>query len=131
MSKPLPPVNAESDAYWAACAEGRLTLQRCDDCQHVQFYHRLLCSACGSRALSLVDASGKGRVRTFTIIRRAVSEAFEPDVPYVVALIELAEGPTMMTNVVHCDAESVRIGQPVTLTFESRGEVSVPQFQPE
>ncbi len=129
--KPLPPINPASQPFWDACAQGRLLLQRCGDCGHLQLYPRLLCAACGSRTLGWVEASGRGTVKTFTIIRRAVSAAFEPDAPYVVALVELEEGPTLMSNIIGCDPASVAIGQPVRVTFEKRAEgVAVPQFEP-
>ncbi|MCY3795976.1 MAG: Zn-ribbon domain-containing OB-fold protein [Gammaproteobacteria bacterium] len=129
--KPLPPINPATQPFWDACAQGRLLLQRCGDCGHLQLYPRLLCAACGSRTLGWVEASGRGTVKTFTIIRRAVSAAFEPDAPYVVALVELEEGPTLMSNIIGRDPASVAIGQPVRVTFEARGEgIAVPQFEP-
>ena len=129
--KPLPPINPATQPFWDACAQGRLLLQHCGDCGHLQLYPRLLCAACGSRTLGWVEASGRGTVKTFTIIRRAVSAAFEPDAPYVVALVELEEGPTLMSNIIGRDPASVAIGQPVRVTFEARGEgIAVPQFEP-
>ncbi len=131
LQKPLPPVDAVSQAYWARCAAGELTLQRCDACGHLQHYPRIACTSCQSRALSLVAASGRGTIRSFTVIRRAVSAAFEADVPYVVALIRLEEGPTMMSNVINADVEALEIGQAVEVTFEHRGEgMAIPQFVP-
>jgi uncharacterized OB-fold protein len=129
--KPVPIANAETAAFWAGCNEGRLLLQRCGSCDARQFYPRLLCTRCGSRELEWQAASGAATIRTFTIIRRAVSEAFESDVPYVVALVALAEGPTLMSNIVDCDPEALFIGQPVTLTFEQRGDQAIPQFTPD
>ena len=131
QGKHLPPVNAETAPYWEGCREGELRLQRCAACAGLQFYPRLLCSHCGARELTWAVASGNGRVRSFTIVRRAVSAAYEQDVPYVVALIELQEGPTMMSNVVGCDPEAVEIGMPVRVTFERwTDEISMPLFQP-
>ena len=131
MDKPLPPVHAESAAYWRACAEGRLVIQCCRDCGAHQFYPRLVCAACGSDALRWVEASGFATLKTWTVIRRAVSAAFAADVPYVVALVELEEGPTLMTNLVACDYETLEIGQPLRVTFEQRGpDLRIPQFQP-
>ncbi|MEZ5596912.1 MAG: Zn-ribbon domain-containing OB-fold protein [Pseudomonadales bacterium] len=128
--KPLPPVDAESRAYWEACNTGRLLLQRCAACASVQFYPRVLCAQCGAASPEPVDASGHGIIRTFTIIRRAVSAAFDADVPYVVALIELAEGPTMMSNIIDSPLEAVAIGAPVQLTFERRSDaINIPQFR--
>ena len=132
MEKPLPPVNAESAPFWDACAEGRLLLQGCRDCGERQFYPRLVCAGCGGNALDSAEASGRGRIKSWTVIRRAVSAAFDDDVPYVVALVELDEGPTMMTNLVGCDVERLEMGQRVRVTFERRGpNLRVPQFQPE
>jgi uncharacterized OB-fold protein len=130
LAKPLPPVDAESRNYWTACNEGRLVLQKCAACGHVQHYHRILCTKCGGDRLADVDAAGTGTVRSFTVIRRAVSSAFDADVPYVVALIELAEGPTMMSNLVESPLEHITIGAPVELTFERRSdEINIPQFR--
>jgi uncharacterized OB-fold protein len=130
LSKPLPPVDAQSRSYWAACNEARLVLQKCTSCGQVQHYHRILCARCGADGLTEIAAAGTGTVRSFTVIRRAVSSAFDADVPYVVALIELAEGPTMMSNLVESPLENVRIGSPVQLTFERRSEeINVPQFR--
>ena len=84
-----------------------------------------------SENLEWVKASGRGQVLTFTIVRRAVSEAYAADVPYVVALIQLDEGPTMMSNVIQCDPETLKIGSPVQVVFEDWSEeISVPQFRP-
>jgi uncharacterized OB-fold protein len=84
-----------------------------------------------SENLEWVKASGRGQVLTFTIVRRAVSEAYAADVPYVVALIQLDEGPKMMSNVVQCDPETLKIGSPVQVVFEDWSEeFSIPQFRP-
>jgi uncharacterized OB-fold protein len=81
--------------------------------------------------LEWVKATGRGQVLTFTIVRRAVSEAYAADVPYVVALIQLDEGPKMMSNVVQCDPETLEVGSPVQVVFEDWSEeISVPQFRP-
>jgi hypothetical protein len=130
QNKPLPPVDAQSRSYWEACNQGRLVLQQCAACGHVQHYHRILCTGCGADRLTEVDASGRGSVRSFTVIRRAVSSAFDADVPYVVALVELAEGPTMMSNLVESPLERICIGAPVELTFERRSDaINIPQFR--
>jgi uncharacterized OB-fold protein len=132
LTKLMPTPTPETQAFWQGCNEERLLIQRCDACGHRQFYPRLLCTACASRDVSWDEASGAGQVKSFTIIRRAVTEAYAADVPYVVALIELAEGPTMMSNVVGCDVEDVCIGMNVTVRFERRTEeIAVPVFSAE
>ena len=130
LAKPLPPVDAQSRHYWEACNEGRLVLQHCVSCGYVQHYPRVLCSHCAATDLVDLEASGAGSVKSFTVIRRAVSSAFDADVPYVVALIELAEGPVLMTNLVDSPLEDIAIGAAVELTFEPRSEdINLPQFR--
>jgi uncharacterized OB-fold protein len=78
-----------------------------------------------------VESAGRGKVLTFTVCRLPVAKAYAADVPYVVALIRLDEGPTMMSNIVECDPESVAIGMPVEVIFEKWSEdITVPQFRP-
>ncbi|WP_416899976.1 MAG: Zn-ribbon domain-containing OB-fold protein [Minwuia sp.] len=129
-TKPAPHPNADSEAFWAACAQERLTIQKCGSCGAVQHYPRSLCIACGSHDLDLIDASGRGEVFTFTINHRAPSPAFAADAPYVIALIDLEEGPRMMMNVIGCEPADVRIGMKVKVVFEPRGETKLPQATP-
>jgi hypothetical protein len=90
-----------------------------------------VCTTCSGDKLEWVKAGGQGTILTFTIVRRPVSEAYAADVPYVVALIKLDEGPTMMSNVVQCDPETLQIGDPVQVVFEDWSEeISIPQFRP-
>lgn len=127
--KALPTPTPESAPFWQGCRESKLLLQRCEACGRHQFYPRAVCTACSSERLGWSQASGRGRVKSYTVIRRAVSAAYEPDVPYVVALIELAEGPTMMSNVVGSSPEAVRIGAPVRVRFDAWSEdITVPVF---
>ena len=129
--KHFPRPNPETEAFWEGCRKHQLLLQRCVECSEFQFYPRIICTNCTSKNLEWVKASGQGKVLTFTVVRRAVSEAYAADVPYVVALIQLDEGPTMMSNVVRCTPETLKIGSPVQVVFEDwSDEVSIPQFRP-
>lgn len=130
QGKPTPAPNPETQAFWDACSRGVLTVQQCDDCHHRQHYPRLLCTACGSQKLEQVAVSGTGRVISFTINRVPVSAAYADDVPYAVALVQLAEGPTMMGNLTDCDLAALHIGMQVEAHFEARGEILLPQFRP-
>jgi len=124
-------VAAVAAEYWAACRRHELVIQRCRGCGAHQFYPRILCASCASRSLDWVRASGRGTVASYTVVRRAISEAFAARVPYVVALVALAEGPTMMSEVVGCAAESVRIGLPVEVVFDDLPDgVTLPKFRP-
>ncbi len=119
----------ETQAYWDACRDGRLTFQRCRDCGRAQFYPRAICSHCQSAQLRVEVSAGKGRVYSFTVVCRAPSAAFKPRVPYVLALIDLDEGFRMMANVLGCDPRSVTIGAPVQVVFETVGGQRLPQFE--
>lgn len=129
MPLPLPAPNPDSAAYWAGAKAGKLMLQRCRACGATWFLSRYLCASCWSDQVEAVEASGRGRVHSFTVIHRAPSAAFAGQVPYVVALIDLAEGPRMLANIVGAGAREVAIGEPVKVTFEARGEGALPQFE--
>jgi uncharacterized OB-fold protein len=120
---PAPDRTPDADAFWRATAEGRLVLAHCDECEEVIWYPRQMCPACGGTAVSWVDASGLGTVYSFTVVYRGAG-LFEETAPYVVAYVELAEGPRVLTNIVGCDPEQVHIGQPVEVAFFDTGEGS-------
>ena len=105
--RPIAAADHMAEQWWDATREQRFLLQRCEACGHHQHYPRAICTACGSLALIYVQASGRGTIYSFTEVARAPHPAFEP--PYVVALIRLEEGPTVMSNIVGeiiptCDA---------------------------
>ena len=127
----LPRPGPETQAWWRSCKEHRLMIQRCARCGAFQFYPRVVCSSCMSSRVEWIQSGGRGEILTFTVCRIPVAEAYAPDVPYVVALIRLDEGPTMMSNVVECDPETVATGMPVEVIFEEwSDEISMPQFRP-
>jgi uncharacterized protein len=129
--KPLPIIDGESRPFWQAARERRLAIMRCGTCDRHFFYPRELCPFCQSGAVEWVDATGRGRIYSFTIARRPAGPAFKADVPYVVALVELEEGPRLMTNIVTGDVDSVRIGQAVTAVFDDvTDEVTLVKFKP-
>jgi uncharacterized OB-fold protein len=128
--KPLPAVDEVNAAYWSAAAEGRLLIQECAACGHRQFYPRALCTHCGGEPAWL-ECSGRGTVHTFTVVRQMAMRPFRDELPYVVAMVELEEGPMMMGNVTGCDPYSVRIGLPVEAYFVRAAEdVGVPMWRP-
>jgi uncharacterized protein len=129
--KIFPTPTRETAHYWEGCREHKLRLQCCVSCGKHQFYPRSVCSHCLGDQLRWIEASGAGKVISFTLVRRAVSEAYKADTPYVVALVQLDEGPTMMSNVERCTPESVEIGMRVTAFFEEWSEeISIPKFCP-
>lgn len=127
----LPRPKPGTQSYWDACSRHELNIQHCSECDSYQFYPRIICSQCSSRAVDWVRASGRGKVLTWSVIRRAVSEAYAGEVPYVIALIELQEGPVMMSKLSDCEPESVSAGMPVEVSFEDWSEqVTMPVFIP-
>jgi len=125
----MPAVNADSAPYWQAAREGKLVLQQCAACGSKRFLPRHLCPTCWSDQTQWVEASGRGTIHAVTTVRRAPSQAFREKVPYVVALVDLEEGPRMLTNIVGPNAEQAHIGQLVDVTFEVRDNGAVPQFR--
>ena len=129
--KPVPVPTKETQPYWDGCKQHELRVQKCTACSHHQFYPRLYCTTCMSDRVEWVKTSGRAKVLSFTIIYRPVTQAFAGNVPYVVALVTLDEGPQMMTNIVGCEPEKVNIGMPVQVTFDDwTEEISVPKFKP-
>lgn len=130
--RPSPPSSALTRPYWDATAAGRLDLQACAACGERPFPPRLTCPACGSRDLAWSTVSGRGRVHTFTVVHRAPHPSFADEVPFVVAVVELDEGPRLTTNIVDCSPSDVTIGIPVEVTFLplGDGDVTLPVFRP-
>ena len=131
MDLPQPPaLTAEAQHFFTAAAAGRLELQACDACATRWFYPRPACIACGSEDFHWQAVSGQGVVASFSIVHRAPSAEFRHKVPYVVAMIDLSEGPRMMANIIGDDALDVAIDDAVHVVFEKRGErFAMPQFE--
>lgn len=128
--KPTPEPTEEVVPVLEAAAEGKLLIQRCSACGEHQFYPRVLCTHCGAGTPEWVEASGRGRVHTFSVVHRNGMPGWRDEVPYVVAVIELEEGPRIMTNVVDCDPGDVSVEMPVEVTFVEQGEQTLPKFRP-
>jgi uncharacterized protein len=129
--KPVPVPTKETQPYWDGCKQHELRVQKCAACGHHQFYPRLYCTTCMSDRVEWVKTSGRAKVLSYTIIYRPVTQAFAGNVPYVVAMVTLDEGPQMMTNIIDCEPEKVHIGMPVQVTFDDwTEEISVPKFKP-
>jgi uncharacterized OB-fold protein len=131
VHKPLPEPTPISQPFWEATRKHVLSIQRCEACKDYVFYPRSLCPHCGSAELVWTQVSGCGEVYSFTVARRPTMFAFQDEVPYVIAIVELDEGPRMTTNIVGCAPESVRIGMRVEVVFEDVShEITLVKFQP-
>jgi uncharacterized OB-fold protein len=121
LPTPAPTVTQGNAAFWAATAEGRFQLQRCNECDTVLWFPRRHCPSCWTENVSTFDASGKGVVYSFTVIRKGAM-AYKESGPFVIAYVELAEGPRVMTNIVDCDVETVKVGMPVEVVWHDTGQ---------
>ena len=126
LPAPAPFVSPEIKTFWDATAEGRLLLPRCEQCQAVIWFPRPFCPACASTTISWFQASGRGSVYSFTVNRRGQADlpAYKETGTYVLAYVELDEGPRIMTNIVDCDPDTVAIGQRVEVVFHDTGQGS-------
>jgi uncharacterized OB-fold protein len=129
MRYDLPTPDLETQPYWDAAREGKLLIKRCAACGRAHFYPRPFCPHCWSDDVEWEQASGKATLYTFTIVRRNDLPPFPERVPYVAAVVDLDEGPRMMTNVEGCDADEVEIGMALTVAFRDEGDFSIPVFR--
>lgn len=140
-SKPV--ADWETRAFWEGCGRHELVLQRCRACSSVQFRPRAVCAGCLSADIEHFVASGRGTVYTFTVTHQNQHPGFRDACPYVLAYVELEEGPQLMTHVVGCPPQDVRIGMPVQVEFVDlpidpiqdaargiEGGTAIPRFRP-
>ena len=126
---PLPRPTELSRPHWDGCREGVLRVQRCRECQTYVFIPEPFCTECQSEELEWVESSGRGTLYSMTTVHRPQRPEFE--VPYTVAIVELEEGWHMLTNLVGCPPEEMRVGMPVEVTFQRMSdEVTLPLFRP-
>lgn len=128
--RPLPDPTPETRHFWEGTRAGELRLQRCDDCRHTYFPPRPFCPKCASRKVSVFKASGQAKLHSYVIHHRPVP-GFTP--PYAIAVVELAEGPRMMTNIIGCPQtpEALQLDMPLQVAFEKQSDdITLPMFKP-
>jgi uncharacterized OB-fold protein len=130
-AKPIPTPSEDSRPYWEATKNHQLKLQQCLVCGAFRFPPGEVCPECTSEAYEWKPVSGKAKVFSFVVYHRAYHPGFKEELPYVVAVIELDEGPRMLSNVIGCKPEDVRCDMPVEVAFEDiTDEVALPKFRP-
>ena len=127
MSFPVPEPTPLSQPYWDALKQGSLKFQCCRACSHAWLPPRAECPECLGDAWDWTAASGKGRVISWVIYHHAYHEAFKERLPYNVALVELDEGPRLITNIVNPDV-GIAAERPVTLKIEDEHGVALARF---
>ena len=129
--KPIPVPSQLSEPFWAACKRHELTVQKCNNCGSFRFPPAVLCPECLSDATEWSQVSGRGKVFSFVVYRRLYNTTFEQDLPYTVAIVELAEGTRMLSNIVGIAPEDVRCDMPVEVVFEDiTPDATLPKFRP-
>ena len=118
IQHPKPAASWETRAYWEGCGRHQLVLQRCRDCKTVQHRPRAICASCLSSSVEHFEASGRGIVYTYTITHQNGAPPWNGALPYVLAYVELEEGPRLMTNIVGCAPQDIEIGMVVTVDFQ-------------
>ncbi len=129
-SKPLPEITEDNQPFWDGCREHKLLLQRCSRCGHLRDANPL-CPECWASDHDWVEASGRGSVYSWIVVHQCYSKAFEDDLPYNVAIVELEEGPRLLTTLMEIDNDDIRPGMQVEVVFEDvTEEVTLPKFRP-
>lgn len=131
--KPAPQINATTQPFWDAAKKGELRMQKCADCGHIRFPIGPVCTSCLSDKSDWVKLSGRGTVLSHLVFHRAYSPAWKEHVPYSVAMVQLAEGPRMFTDIVDPERRYIDVdlvGRPVEAWFDPvEGDVVVPRFK--
>ena len=130
MQRDLPQPTPETLHFWEGCKAGELRIQRCIDCAGSYFPPRPFCPKCASRKVSVVKAGGKGKLFSYVIHHRP-APGFTP--PYAIAVVELDEGPRMMTNIVGCPQtpDALVLDMPLEVTFDKQtDQITLPFFKP-
>lgn len=127
----LPTPDEDTQPVWDGLREGRLLIKRCASCGRAHYYPRTFCPHCWSTDVDWEEASGQGTVYTFSVVHQNDLPPFNERVPYVAAIVELDEGPRMMTNIVDCELDGLAVGQRVEVTYRALSDdVTVPLFTP-
>ena len=132
-SKPLPrPLSPEvTRPFWEAAKRHELVMPRCTRCDYLFFYPRSECPRCLSTHLEWMQVSGRGRLHTYTIVYQPANAAFRDDTPYIYAVVQLDEGPRMVSNVVQCELEAVKVDMPLEAIFDDvTPECTLVKFKP-
>jgi len=130
LNAPAPIPTAISQPFWDAAARHELALQRCAQCDQWIFYPRTHCPHCWSDRLLWDLASGKGRLKTFSIVHKPGHPAWATAAPYALGIIALSEGPSMLSTLLAPDLGSLHVGMPLRVRLVSIGAFTLPMFEP-
>lgn len=127
----LPTIDDETRPFWEGTREGKLLLRSCNTCGVVHYYPRPFCPSCWSDDVTWVEAGGRATLYTHSTVYTNDLPPFPAQVPYIAAVVDLAEGPRMMTQVVDCPPDRLAVGMDLVVTFrEVTDEVTIAVFRP-
>ena len=127
----IPAMTELTAPYWAAAREGRLVVQECQACRRLRHPPLPRCPHCHSAALGWRDVSGDGTVYSYTVVRHATHFAFAGEIPYILAIVELAEGPRLVTALTGIEPDQACVGMKVRAVFRPVTDtVTLPYFEP-
>lgn len=131
VQKPIPTIDVWSKPFWDAAKQEKLMVQQCDNCRHHFFPPGPICPNCQSKSLSWVEVSGRATVESWVVFHQLYFKGFEPELPYNATMVQLGEGPLLMTNVLGIDNADLHRGMEVEVTFDPLTDgITVPRFRP-
>ena len=128
--RPLPLINGDTKTFWDGCRDHLLKFQKCRECGHVRWPPSIICPKCHAQGSEWILSSGRGKIHSYVVYHQAFHPAFKEKLPYVVAIVELAEGPRILSNIVGSPHDQLRCDLAVSVTWEDvTEEVSLPLFR--
>lgn len=129
--KPLPKPTKWSQPFWDGAKAGKLLLKKCKECGHIDHPPYLFCTSCSSEESEWIEVSGKASLYAYAINTYGVPFPYVEDLPYVLAMVDLPEGPRMISNVVECDPKDLKNGMAMEVVFEvASPEITLPKWRP-
>lgn len=129
-SKPLPLMQGLNGQFYEHCKQKQLCFQRCKHCGKWRHVPRVMCAACGSWEWEWVASKGRGKVFTWTVVRRPMHPAFKDDAPYAPVVVQMDEGVRLVTSLIDCTPDEIQRGMPVEVVFDAvTPDVTLPKFR--
>ena len=125
----LPIPNADTEIFYKGCKEKKLLFQKCKNCGHVIWPFSFACPICYNIDTEIIESKGYGKIYTFTIYNVAFHKSFKENVPYVVAIVHLQEGPKLITNIVDSSLKDIKCEAKVYVKWEKFGDYFMPKFK--
>lgn len=125
-----PLIYEDVKSFWSGCRQHQLKYEKCSCCGYIRWPASIICPKCHSRDYTLVESEGKGVIYSYVVFRKSFHPFLEQKVPYIVATVNLNEGPIILTNIVNCDIGNVYCGQDVEVKWHDLDDISLPLFQP-